>query len=320
MARAAVLSRRQAILGLGAVSLPVRPSRAEARDSAFQEVAPRLYVRFGIHEDVTARNDNAIANIGFIVGRDAVAVVDPGGSLADGRRLRAAIRKVTGLPIRYVVISHGHPDHIFGAGAFEADAPSFIGHHLLPEMLAARGEYYRQRLEATLGHGAAGPVVTPSVLVRDRMDIDLGDRVVGLEAHGRAHTNCDLTVLDQRSGTLFAGDLLFVDRIPSLDGSLRGWLSELAALKSSRARGAVPGHGPTRVEWPAAASALERYLGILLRETREALRAGVELDEAVNTVGRSERGKWLLFDDYHGHNVTQAFKELEWEQPSLPAH
>jgi quinoprotein relay system zinc metallohydrolase 2 len=316
MARAAVLSRRQAIIGLGAVSLPVRRSCAEVRDNAFREIAPQVYVRFGVHEEASPRNANAIANIGFIVGRDAVAVVDPGGSLADGRRLHAAIRKVTGLPIRYVVISHGHPDHIFGAGAFEDEAPRFVGHYLLPGMLASRGEYYRERLEATLGRGAAGKVVMPSVLVRDRTDIDLGDRLVRLEAHGRAHTNCDLTALDERTATLFAGDLLFVDRIPSLDGSLRGWMSELGALKSRGARSAVPGHGPTHVEWPAAASALERYLGILLSETRRALHAGVELDAAVNTVGQSERGKWLLFDDYHGHNVTQAFKELEWEQPS----
>ena len=319
MARAAVLSRRQAILGLSACSLPLRSRCDEARVSAFEQVAPGLYVRFGVHEDASLRNGNAIANIGFIVGRTSVAVMDPGGSLADGRRLRAAIRKVTSLPIRYVLVTHGHPDHIFGAGAFVEDAPQFVGHHLLPAMLGERGEYYRQRLEATLGRGAAGPVIAPTVLVQDRMPLDLGQRTLQLEAHGRAHTSCDLTALDPATGTLLTGDLLFVDRIPSLDGSLRGWLSELTALESSAARHAVPGHGPKRVDWPAAASALRRYLGILLSETRQALRKGIELEQAVDTVGQSERGKWLLFDDYHGHNVTQAFKELEWEQPSVSA-
>ena len=319
MARAAVLSRRQAILGLSAVPFSARLHCDEAQAAAFDEVAPGLHVRFGLHEDANAGNGNAIANIGFVVGRDAVAVLDPGGSLADGRRLRTAIRAVTNRPIRYVLMTHGHPDHIFGAGAFEADGAQFVGHHLLPALLAERGDYYRQRLEAILGRGAAGPVVAPTVLVRDRMQLDLGHRPLDLQAHGRAHTNCDLTALDQATGTLLAGDLLFIDRIPSLDGSLRGWLSELTALESSPARHAVPGHGPTRVEWPAGASALRRYLGILLSETRRAIRAGVELDQAVDTVGQSERGKWLLFDDYHGHNVTQAFKELEWEQPSVSA-
>jgi hypothetical protein len=69
MARAAVLSRRQAILGLSACSLPLRSRCDEARVSAFEQVAPGLYVRFGVHEDASLRNGNAIANIGFIVGR-----------------------------------------------------------------------------------------------------------------------------------------------------------------------------------------------------------------------------------------------------------
>jgi glyoxylase-like metal-dependent hydrolase (beta-lactamase superfamily II) len=122
-----------------------------------------------------------------------------------------------------------------------------------------------------------------------------------------------LTALDAQTGTLLAGDLLFVRRIPSLDGSLRGWLALLTALKAEPARRAVPGHGPTGVDWPGGSADLERYLSLLLRETRDAIRKGIPIEEAVNVVGRSERDRWALFDDYHGGNVTQAFKELEWE-------
>jgi glyoxylase-like metal-dependent hydrolase (beta-lactamase superfamily II) len=122
-----------------------------------------------------------------------------------------------------------------------------------------------------------------------------------------------LSVVDTATGTLLASDLLFVRRVPSLDGSLRGWLAELQKLKAIRASRAVPGHGPTSVDWPSAAAGLERYLTTLLTETRAAIARGVMIDEAVNVVGQSERGRWVLFDDYHGHNVTQACKELEWE-------
>ncbi|MFX8366277.1 hypothetical protein ABTL85_19130, partial [Acinetobacter baumannii] len=65
------------------------------------EVAPGIHVRQGLTEDATAGNFDAIANLGFIIGRDAVAVIDPGGSLHDGRSLRLAIRARTQLPIRY---------------------------------------------------------------------------------------------------------------------------------------------------------------------------------------------------------------------------
>jgi quinoprotein relay system zinc metallohydrolase 2 len=277
------------------------------------EIAPGIHFRRGADEDATTGNDGAIANIGFVIGRSAVAVIDPGGSLIDGQRLRATIQGATSLPIRYVVMSHVHPDHIFGAGAFAQDAPQFIGHALLPNALAQRGEYYRSRLDQILGPGQAGPVITPTMLVKDHSEIDLGGRILQLQAQGTAHTDCDLTILDTQTGTLMLSDLLFVDRIPSLDGSLKGWLGALANLENVPATRAVPGHGPTGVDWPAASRDLKRYLDTLRRETRLAITQGVDIGLAAKTVARSERNKWKLFDDYNGHNVTRAYKELEWD-------
>ncbi|WP_164079113.1 MBL fold metallo-hydrolase, partial [Stenotrophomonas maltophilia] len=83
--------------------------------------------------DASAQNADAIANIGFIVGRDGVLVTETGGSLADGQWLRAEIAKRTDKPIRHVVLSHVHPDHCFGAAAFLEDKPNFIGHASLRE-------------------------------------------------------------------------------------------------------------------------------------------------------------------------------------------
>jgi quinoprotein relay system zinc metallohydrolase 2 len=277
------------------------------------EVAPGIHVRRGQDEDATSNNEDAIANIGFIVGRDAVAVIDPGGSRIDGERLRAAIRQRTQLPIKYVVMSHVHPDHIFGAPAFQQDHPQFVGHAQLPRTLALREEFYRKRLEDMLGKGRAGGGVAPTMLVQDRAEIDLGGRVLTLTAHATAHSGCDLSVLDKATRTLLPADLLFVTRVPSLDGSLKGWLKALQTLKSVPAPCAVPGHGPTSVDWPSGVTDLERYLGILLRETRAAIAKGMDIEAAVGTVAQSERSRWKLFDDYNGHNVTQAFKELEWE-------
>lgn len=308
-------SRRQVLLGGGALCLSglARSAAGNGRSFSTTEVAPGIHIRRGVDEDVTAGNDDAIANIGFIVGRDAVAVFDPGGSLADGAHLRVAIRQVTNLPVRYVVLSHVHPDHIFGAGAFSEDKPQFVGHAGLPKALALRGEYYRSRLEQVLGKGRAGPIIVPTLLVRDRTPIDLGGRVLELNAHGIAHSDCDLTALDRQTGTLLASDLVFVERVPSLDGSLKGWLHELAGLKTVSARRAVPGHGPASVDWPSAARPLQRYLEILQRETRQAIARGQDINQAVGSVAQSERDQWKLFDDYNGHNVTRAYKELEWD-------
>lgn len=310
------ISRREALIGgFCACCMPTLLRGAQSPGAVLEteEIARGIHIRRGVHEIATAQNRDAIANVGFIVGGQSVAVMDPGGSLSDGEALRRRIRQVTELPIRYVLMSHVHPDHIFGAGAFLQDEPVFVGHAQLPNALALRAEYYRDRLEEVLGRGRAGPIVEPTLLVDDRTRLELGGRTIELRAHGIAHTNNDLSALDLVTGTLFPSDLLFVQRVPSLDGSLKGWLHELEVLDALDVRQAVPGHGPASVSFTAAAEKLRKYLETLLRETRQAIAEGVEIDEAPDSVAQSERDRWALFDDYHGHNVTQAFKELEWE-------
>lgn len=307
------MTGRRLFAALAGVWLVVGGAQAAPLPFAMTEVAPGIFVRQGVHQDATAENDDAIANIGFIVGREAVAIIDPGGSLDDGERLRATVQVKTDRPIRYVVMTHGHPDHIFGGVAFVADHPVFVGHARLAGVLVDRGEYYRKRLVEILGRDRAGDYEMPTLLVTDKAELDLGGRVLDLEAHGAAHTDNDLTILDRQTGTLWAADLLFVDRIPAIDGSLTGWLKVLAALKALPATRAVPGHGPPVVPWPATAADEERYFNTLATEIRALLAKGGTIETAVAEVGLGERGKWQLFDDYNGRNVTVAFKELEWE-------
>ncbi len=308
------LGRRAALLSAAGLAL-VRKGHAFPLPEPFAmaEVASGVHVRQGVHEDATAGNDDAIANIGFIVGDDAVAVIDPGGSRTDGQRLLASVRAATDRPVRYAVLSHMHPDHVFGCEAFADDGTVFVAHANMVPALVSRGEFYRRDLADILGIGEAGDYAKPTLLIDGTGTIDLGNRVLELRAHPTAHTDNDLSVVDRRTGTLWAADLLFVDRVPAVDGSLPGWLREIAALRTLPCTRAVPGHGPASVAWPGAAADEQRYLTVLLTETRAAIARGVELEDAVATVGGSERGRWTLFDDYNGRNVTAAFKELEWE-------
>lgn len=307
----APVTRRAALIG--GLCLCCLPGATFANTPAMTEVGPGIFIRTAPHEEATAANADGIANIGFIVGRDAVLVTDSGGSLADGEWLRAEIGKRTDKPIRHVLISHVHPDHSFGAAAFAQDQPAFVGHHALRAALEARGEFYHERLVEVLGADRAGSVVYPTVAVEGDAEIDLGGRVVRLNAHATAHTDCDLSMLDAETGMLFPADLLFVDRVPSLDGSLPGWLGELEKLKASGAKRAVPGHGPPVVELTPAMASLTRYLTTLQDGTRAAIAAGTSIEDASRTVAQSERGRWTLFDDYNERNVIQAYKELEWE-------
>ncbi len=289
---------------------------AQARENAAFELAvaaPGDFVRVGACAEASVANADGIANIGFILGTDGVAVIDPGGSLLDGQRLRAAIRAITNLPIRYVIMTHAHPDHVFGGEAFLPDHPVFVGHWRLPAALATRSAYDHARLAAILGEAVTGDPVPPTLLVHDHLTLDLGGRALSLRAYGRAHTDTDLTVLDQASSTLWAGDLLFVGRIPALEGDLKGWLSALDQISNIPATRAIPGHGPASEPWPDGAADERRYLTLLLRDVRAAIATGKDIDVAAATAARGERRKWALFDSYNGHNVVVAYKELQWE-------
>lgn len=84
----------------------------------------------------------------------------------------------------------------------------------------------------------------------------------------------------------------------------------MTAIPAARA---VAGHGPVSVPWPQAVAAEQRYLEAVARDTRAAIKAGIDIADAYRRVAQSERHHWLLFDDYHARNVTAAYKELEWE-------
>ncbi|MGX5736733.1 quinoprotein relay system zinc metallohydrolase 2 [Bosea thiooxidans] len=286
-----------------------------ARPLAVTEIAPGVFVHQGAYAVFAPSNRGDIANLSFVIGRDAVAVVDTGGSAAVGQALRAAIRSVTDKPIRYVINTHMHPDHVFGNAAFADDRPEFIGHHKLARALAARAERFLAVNGRLLGPEAfAGTrLVAPTRAVDDRLAIDLGGRELILEAQPTAHTDNDLTVYDPTTGTLFLGDLLFVRHIPALDGSIRGWLRLIDRLEQVAAKQVVPGHGPSSVAWPAAVQPQKQYLQRISADVRRMIKEGRSIAEAAARVGLSEKDAWVLFDEFNARNVTAAFAELEWE-------
>jgi quinoprotein relay system zinc metallohydrolase 2 len=307
-----------AVAGLIALAAGACPGGAAAAEPLpVTEVAPGVFVHTGVHEDIAPSNHGDIANIGFIVGQTGVAVIDTGNTRALGERLKLAVREKTDLPIRYVINTHVHPDHIFGNAAFKGEGVQFVGHEKLARAMMERAPFYLETLKTFMGADAAKgiEVVTPTLTVSigKPIELDLGGRRLTVTAYPAAHTHTDITVLDNKTETLWSGDLVFLGRTPSLDGSLLGWIKVIGELRKVKAARVVPGHGPASAPWPQALDDEARYFGVLLRDVRAVLKKGGTIEEAIKTAGQEEKGKWALFDDYNARNVTEAFTELEWE-------
>jgi quinoprotein relay system zinc metallohydrolase 2 len=278
-----------------------------------EQIAPGIYVHGGHQEVSTALNHGDICNVGFVVGSRCVAVVDTGGSIIVGRRLRAAVKATTALPICYVINTHIHPDHIFGNAAFKDDKPTFVGHTRLAAAMAARGRNYRNALIRDVGADVAeSEIIPPTLPITDRAEIDLGERILKLRAWPTAHTDNDLTVYDEKTGTLWLSDLLMVGHTPVVDGSLTGWLKVIPEVAREQPQRVVSGHG-SAANWRLALADEERYLRVLLDETRAAIKAKKTMQQAIDSVGWQEKSRWLLFEEFHRRNVTASYAELEWE-------
>jgi quinoprotein relay system zinc metallohydrolase 2 len=277
------------------------------------EVKPGVFVHLGRQLPLDVPGHDDIANIGFIAGGKCVAIIDSGGSLTIGRELRAAVGRHTSLPICYVINTHVHVDHVLGNAAFSEDRPSYVGSAALVDAIRRSRSFFVREYAGDLDSPAGeDQVIGPDRVVAHTLTLDLGGRRLVLRAWPTAHTDCDLTIYDEKAQVLWTGDLLFRDRLPALDGSLEGWLSVLDEMMHMKARVIVPGHGPVAHDLAAAIAPERRYLTAL----KDGVRAGIArlepMQEAIEWVAAGEQPHWLLWATVHPRNVARAYEELEW--------
>ena len=282
------------------------------------EIAPGVHVHLGAMAQLSPQNRGRIANLSFVIGNDTVAVIDAGGSRAEGEALYAAIRQVTDKPIRHLILTHMHPDHILGAEVFSEAGAVILADARLSDAVAQRASTWMVSVPEQIGAAAFAGTHIANVDhgVGTPQTVDLGKRSLHLVPVKAAHTHTDMTVRDDGSDTPPPRDLIFVGLTPSLDGSLMGWLDWLDAPIEPAPKRIVPGHGPVMDSREAAIAPVRAYLAALRDATRAALDAGQPLSRAIPAIVAAMQPVatgWADFDATTARNAPAAYAELEWE-------
>jgi glyoxylase-like metal-dependent hydrolase (beta-lactamase superfamily II) len=265
-------------------------------------------------------NRNFISNAGFVVTDGGVLVVDALGSPALAQELLAEIRRVTPQPVRHVVVTHYHADHIYGLQVFQAAGATIHAHALGREYLASDNAH--QRLETSRREIAPWVDASTRLVPADRWlaepltRLRLGSVEIELRHVGPAHTAEDLVVWVPQRGVLFAGDLFFRGRIPFVgQADSRQWIASLERLLALQPRTVIPGHGPPSTE-PAADMTLTRdYLVHLRRTMGEAARNLEPFEEAYAKADWSRYEALPLFRAANRMNAYNTYLLMEQQAP-----
>ena len=229
------------------------------------------------------------ANSGFIVGGEAVLVVDSRYTPALARELLEAIRGVTDLPVKYLVNTHYHPDHTWGNSVFREEGARILScpktDKLIEKYSPAYLDHYRRRAPGIYELLKEVEIVLPDSILTEDISISLGGVSVRLECVGAAHTAGDCIVSVPGEGVLFTGGLLSNGYHPNLGDpgmDLGHWLSTLDRLETGGFRYIVPGQG--KVGTADLLGEQKGYVTALRERCRKAIGEGVSLDRATREI------------------------------------
>jgi glyoxylase-like metal-dependent hydrolase (beta-lactamase superfamily II) len=279
------------------------------------EVAPEVYAIVGDLGAQTYENEGLNANLGFVVGGDAVLAVNSGPSRRIAEELLAAIRRTTSKPVKWVVNLNSQSHYWLGNGVFKQIGAKLLAHPEAIDLMREQGRAQQETLQHVLRDRFDGTeLVAAEHAVPEKETINLGRRHVEIRHLGHAHTPGDLIVSISDYGVVFTGDLVYTERLLAVlpISQSKGWLAAFRRLEALSPRMLVPGHGqPT--DLPGAREATFAYLTHLRTEAEKQFRAGVNPSEAAQRIDQS---RWRMLQNFEAlakRNASQVFLEVERE-------
>lgn len=271
-----------------------------------------VHVVTGSTNEASLDNQGRVGNAGFIVGTDGTVVINTGSSYQHGRELLDMAERLGGKPVVLAVITQPLQEFIMGNAAFAERGIPLLAHEDGAKLIGERCAQCLRNLTRLLGESAmqGTRVVVPERTVQRSTDIEAGGRRLRLLHHGWGSTPGDLAVFDPVSGTLFAGALVSIDRVPDLrDADPQGWLAALGALADLAPHAVVPGYGP--IGGVEALDPMRRYIEQTTLRVRALLESGASLYETTRSAELPEFSHWALYSVLHPRNVHKLYLQME---------
>jgi len=282
-----------------------------------QQVSRSAWYVQGVSELGSSANQNFISNAGFVVTPTGVVVIDALGSPALAESLVAKIKKITPLPITHVLVTHYHADHIYGLQVFKGLGAKIFAHRAA--LIYLNSDTARLRLEASREQlfpwvDENTHLVEPDAWIDADQDLSIGGMVFQARIVGPAHTPEDLAFYLPAEKVLFAGDLVFRNRIPFVgQADSRHWITALDQLLAFDAEVIVPGHGPVSNDAKHDMQQTREYLVYLRTAMGRAAEAMEPFDEAYERTDWSKFAHLPLFKSANRMNAYNTYLQLEHE-------
>lgn len=277
------------------------------------QVAPNVYAVIGDLAGQTYENDGLNSNLGFVVTEKGVLVINTGPSLRVAKALHAAIQKTTQQPIKWVVNVNNQNHYWLGNDYFKSLGASLVASKEGERVMREMGAQQLEANQTLLKEKAAGTKLTyPTDLVTDKRELKLGKTLIQLLHFGPAHTPGDLVVWLPEQKILFAGDIIYTERLLAVIpiGNSANWVEAFDKLAALKPKTVVPGHGkPTTME--RARRDTRDYLSFLRTEAKRVFEASGSMQDAVEKTDQSRFRALVNFDLLARRNMNQVFQEVE---------
>jgi len=275
-----------------------------------QKLAEDVYCFFGKTENISKENGGNMVNTCFVQTKEGFVVIDSGPTYAYASQAYDQMQKIANLPVKYVIITHDHDDHWQGNSFYKSKGALLMGPRTYEQNVVVGME---TRMQRVLGKELYGQtkIVKLDTIADNNLSITVGNQIFQIkQLTPIAHTKGDLIIYMPKRKILFAGDLVFNDRLTSLrDGSILGSLKALKKIDAYHAEVIIGGHGyKTDIN---ATEALESYLTTMKKEVLDAQDHDIGMEEITKNVSMPEFKSMKLYDVLHKRNVLDAYKELE---------